>query len=232
MPQITRHRHTELPLSSPRKPRSPASAMPASSTDDKHNYIERSRRWRLSLSVTAVVALSCVFLWPHSSKITSILKTITFHDANARADAVAIQPIYTTYGDNGEHYIIKAEHATIPDRGSGNIQLSNLHADRIIDGQITSIRARSGFFDNTHRKLYLESNITFLDEQDYTFKTEKATIDITSTDTYGNAPITGNGAMGTIRAQGFTISQQGQRILFTGHTQLTLIPHVLKASTH
>jgi len=221
-----RHHQPQHPLPSQR-----SMSVSTSSTDNNHDYIERSRRWRWTLSVTALVALLGVFLWPHSAKMASILKTITFHNAGAHADAIAIQPIYTTYGENGEHYIIKAEHATIPDRASGNIQLNNLHADRIIDGQVTSIRAQSGFFDNTHRKLYLESNITFLDEQDYTFKTEKATIDMTSTNTYGNTPIVGNGAVGTIRAQGFTISQQGQHILFTGHTQLTLVPHVMKAST-
>ena len=207
-------------------------ATPTSQTE--HSYIKKARRLRRTLSFLACLTLSLVVLWPIKSDVTTILKIIHHgDDATNKPNAIAINPIYTTEGEQGERYIIKAEQAIIKNQRQGNIKLFNLDANQIEkNGTSMRIKAQHGFFDNIDKKLHLEKNITLSNGSDYTFQTEKATFDIKNAHAYGNHPVTGNGVMGKIHSQGFTISENGQRVLFSGKTKLVIFPRMLKASSH
>ena len=200
----------------------------------EHSYIKKSRRLRRMLAFFACLTLSLVVLWPIQSDVTTILKIIHHgDDASNKPNAIAINPIYTTEGRQGERYIIKAERAIIKNQRQGNITLFNLDANQIEEsGNSMRIKAQHGFFDNIGKKLHLEKNIILSNGNTYTFQTEKATFDIKNSHAYGDHPVIGNGVMGKIQAQGFTISENGKRLLFSGKTKLVIFPRMLKASSH
>ena len=85
-----------------------------------------------------------------------------------------------------------------------------------------AIHADSGIYVRNDQLLNLAGEVTLSDNRGFEFHTESASIDLSSNTASGDAPVTGRGPSGDIVSEGFRVLDDGNRVIFTGKTSLTL----------
>ena len=88
------------------------------------------------------------------------------------------------------------------------------------DGSKIIIESKKGEFDKNKQKVHLFKDVKLINSNGFNFKTQSAYIDLTSNDVFGNKKIIGQNDQGKIFAEGFKITEQGNKIIFIGKTNL------------
>ena len=79
------------------------------------------------------------------------------------------------------------------------------------------ISADQGVYRKDTRILSLQGNVSLRDPSGDDFNTEKAIVDTAHGTIAGEGRVTGTGPTGAIRAESFTVYDQGQRVVFRGN---------------
>jgi lipopolysaccharide export system protein LptC len=135
---------------------------------------------------------------------------------NARFDGV---------DKKNQPFTLTADVATQSRESENLIELELPKADMTMaDGTWLALTARAGEFDREARLLRLSGAVSLFHDEGFEMQTSEARIDLANSIAEGDQPIEGQGATGTIQAEGFRILDRGQRIIFTGRSYLTLLP--------
>ncbi len=122
-------------------------------------------------------------------------------------------------------YSLTADVATQSRDSENLIELELPKADvSMADGTWLALTARAGEFDREARLLYLFGDVSLFHDEGFEMQTSAARIDLANSTAEGDEPVEGQGAAGSIQAEGFRVLDRGQRILFTGRSHLTLLP--------
>ncbi len=125
--------------------------------------------------------------------------------------------------DLGRPYSILARSASHPQSDSKHVSLVEPSADMILSkGAYVAIQADRGTLDRDANKVTLEGKVNLFHDDGLAFKTEKATIDLDTKDASGQSPVEGQNKDGELISEGFTITNNGDVVLFTGHAHLKL----------
>jgi len=120
-------------------------------------------------------------------------------------------------------FTVTAEKAQQNDSESTVIHLVRPKADvDMTDGRQVAIRAESGIYVRTDQMLNLAGDVTVSDNRGFEFHTTSASVDLGQHTATGDAPVTGRGPSGDITSEGFRVLDDGDRVLFTGKTNLTV----------
>ncbi len=108
---------------------------------------------------------------------------------------------------------------------------SNLYSLELPKADITlkdetwlALTARTGEFLFEEQQLELTGDVDMFHDQGFEIRTEAASIDLKTKDAWGDSPVEGHGPAGRLNAEGFRITQEGARILFTGKSRLVVYP--------
>jgi lipopolysaccharide export system protein LptC len=121
-------------------------------------------------------------------------------------------------------FTVTAEEARQRTADSTIIHLTHPKADLdLTNGRLVAVHAESGIFVRNDQLLNLAGEVTLSDNRGFEFHTESASIDFDRNIASGDAPVAGRGPSGDITSEGFRVLDDGDRVIFTGKTSLTVI---------
>jgi lipopolysaccharide export system protein LptC len=88
--------------------------------------------------------------------------------------------------------------------------------------------AMQGFVDMEKSALTLMGGIAVFSDDGYELHTERANVDLKKGIFHGPGEVTGQGPLGTLRADTFELDRVTKRITLRGHVHMTIIPSQAK----
>ncbi len=180
---------------------------------------------KILLPGTAIILLSLALMWPvlmDNTKSTISGAKKVFKPADIKAFEMRA-PRFIGVDDNNRPYKMTARIARRDPLKPNLISLVEPKANMTLEkGAWAALSAKAGLFHQKKRILTLTGNVNAYHDSGYTFKTERAVINIRENSARGDRPVTGNGPRGKLRAQGFRIIDKGKTVLFLGRTHVVL----------
>ena len=178
---------------------------------------------KIALLAVAFILIASLIILPLTSQVNKNFR-LTFSSVEKGVVGEMpkmINPHLQGVDSNDQTYNITAKTA-IQDKMERMI-LKDINADINLknDGWV-SIKAQDGVFDHAKKQMDLKGNITIFNNEGYEFTTDEAYADMKSDVIYGNTKISGQGPMGNIAADGFSVENKGERIILKGNVKVTI----------
>jgi lipopolysaccharide export system protein LptC len=87
------------------------------------------------------------------------------------------------------------------------------------------LRADQGLYDKTTKTIHISGGVKLNHSNGLELITSKATINFEEGTAENNVPVEGNNERATIKAQGFRVLEQGQKVVFLGQPELVIHTH-------
>lgn len=126
--------------------------------------------------------------------------------------------------DEGQPYSVVAKGVRQQPENQDTIELSAPAAEITLnDGKFLSAKANAGLYNRGEQKLDLAGNVDVGEENGYRFRTASALVNLDEGSASGTQPVTGEGPLGTMEAQGgFRLIDRGRTVHFNGKSRLVL----------
>jgi len=187
-------------------------------------YSRRVALLKRLLPAIGVVLLLLIAIWPRLAPLWErfrlVLPAIDLRDAR---ELQMVNPRYAGVDREGRPYVVVAASGRqIPDR-QDLMSLQRPRGDlKTQGGAEIVVTALSGVYQSQAQLLDLFGDVTVTHQNGTRFVTQTARLNAGTNTAQGSDPVTGNGPSGEIKAQGFQILDQGQRVLFTGRSEMVL----------
>lgn len=181
---------------------------------------------KLLLPTVALGLIVLVVLWPQIY-IDSSQFTIGFARLKASGGEFPsmVNARFVGTDRRNQPFAVTADLAKSTSLGSSNVELEMPKADLgMNDGSSMMLTANSGLFDQTEKTLKLQGAVNLFHDSGYEFRTAAADVDFGSGTATGTKPVEGQGPFGQLHGEGFRITGDGKRLLFTGKSKLTIFP--------
>lgn len=183
------------------------------------------RLMKRGLPVIALGLLALVLIWPNldleSSKYRkSVLSQLKLQDVE---NLTLVKATYSGTDEKNRPFTVTAEKAIQASAEADLVRLIAPAADMTLaTGKWVAITAREGEFLQKSKVLSLIGQVSMFHDDGYSLTTDLARIEMESGNAESTRPVLAKGPLGTIRSQGFKITDKGRRILFTGRTHLVI----------
>ena len=179
---------------------------------------------RIKLALGIIIALA----------LLNVLVQIIMAGTGAREEASfavtggerIINPRFTGRDEAGQPFVVTATSAMRPDAGVGiaELELPNLQYALINSAQSdnSTVLANAGLFDEYNRTLLLREAVKLTTTSGYALATESALIVLSEGRIEGEDAVRGTGPWGSISANGFEVSRDGQHIELVGDVRTRL----------
>ena len=187
--------------------------------------IER-RRWAVGLTkralpVVALALLCSVALWPEISRDTTRARIAFQHGGIDVESGQIVDAHYNGVDERNRPYTMTA--ATARQVGPERVNLVNPKADiQLESGSWLLVQARTGVFIQHANQLDLAGDVMLYRDDGTTLHTSSAAIDLKAGAAAGSEMVHVEGPFGTMDAQGFTLTDRGTNIRFTGPGRLLM----------
>ncbi len=174
----------------------------------------------LWFSIAAVIAL---LVYTAVDNSTSDGARLVFSQMKAVGNIqnVMTNPYYHGLDKDNLPYSVLATQATQQD--ADTVLLENIKADMSTkNGQWLALHAGAGELKTSAKTLMLTKNVDMFYDGGYEFRSERAFVDINKGSASGDMPITGQGPMGTLRANRFSVLNRGEVIIFEGAVKVVI----------
>jgi lipopolysaccharide export system protein LptC len=132
-------------------------------------------------------------------------------------------PKFVGSDEKSRPYQVEAKSARLAHAKSDTIILEQPKASLTLEGgNWVAVTSRDGEFNQKTRIISLIGDVYVFHDANYTFRTEKATVDTEKKTAWGDRPVVATGPKGTIESKGFRIEDKGATIIFTGKTKVVL----------
>lgn len=184
------------------------------------------RRWAVTLAkrllpVLAVALLACLALWPEFTSNGERAR-FSFRRAAVTPEGGQLSEArYQGVDEQGHPYTLTASRArqVDPDR----VDLVDPKGDIAPDaGSWAMVEAKQGVFRNRDSQLDLSGEVTMYRDDGTTLHTEAMAVDMKAGAAASAEKVHVEGPFGTLDAQGFTLTERGAVIHFTGPGRLLL----------
>jgi lipopolysaccharide export system protein LptC len=139
-------------------------------------------------------------------------------------DLAMIKPRLTGADEKGNPFVITADAAIQDAKNTRRARLKNVQADMTMENQRwLNATAKTGFVDADAGKLRLDGGIALYTDQGYELHTSGMDVDLKKGFIYGHHTVTGQGPMGALKADRFTVDRNKQVIQLNGNVHTTLI---------
>lgn len=191
----------------------------------RHTRFVQRTKW--TLPALAVALLLLVAVWP---EFDSVFQHVRFRipriDMSEAGKLRMVHPRYTGIDRQSRPYYLTAAAATQVPHSDGLVTLDQPKADLTTKaGNWVEISGEAGTYETQPQLLNLYGDVQLYQDRGNEFHTDSARIDILHGVAQGHDAVTGQGPFGYVKAQGFTIYNHGDIIVFNGKTDLTLLPH-------
>lgn len=174
----------------------------------------------LWLSIALVIAL---IIYISTDNDTADKARLVFSNIRQVDDLqnVMKNPNYHGFDKNNMPYSVTADQATQLD--AETVRLYHIKADmQTQKGQWLALHAGEGDLKNSAKTLMLTKGVDMFYDGGYEFRCEKAFVNIDKGQVAGDSPITGQGPMGTLVANRFSVFDRGQKIIFEGAVKMVI----------
>jgi lipopolysaccharide export system protein LptC len=172
-----------------------------------------------------VAAVSAVLIWPHILPGGNRLRiTASLPEVSLGTDREAmIGANFASYDKKGRPFSVDAEVIRNADTDRRTAELEAPVAEMTLtDGRRVKLAATSGRFDRTARSVALADGVRLQLDGDYVVNTSAATVQLDTATASGSQPVEAVGPFGTLHAEGFRVSEEGDRIEFLGRSRLII----------
>jgi lipopolysaccharide export system protein LptC len=126
-----------------------------------------------------------------------------------------LKPHYQGLDANNNPYTVVADKAVQKDKET--ILLYGIRADMMQENDAwLALNAGQGELNPQSKQMYLFGGVNMFYEGGYEFESDHAQVDIAKGSAYGDAPVSGQGPMGTLKAKRFSVEDRGRIIRFNG----------------
>ena len=209
---------------SPAQPRGDWSARARSTTMDALRYSQFVGVMKRALPTAAFAVIAAVlaffFVARQPSKVA-----MTYEKLGAiKNDLAMTKPKLTGTDAKGNPFVITAEAAIQDAKNPKRARLKKVEADLTLDknGWLNA-DAANGDVDMTAGHLDLGGGINIFSDSGYALHSQSAALNLTKWVLDGRSEVTGQGPMGTLRADGFHYDRASQQLTLDGHVQMSLI---------
>jgi lipopolysaccharide export system protein LptC len=180
---------------------------------------------KIALLSAAFILIAALIILPITSRVNKNFR-LTFSTVEKGTSVAAptmINPHLQGVDNNNQTYNISAKTAT-QDKAE-RMSLKAINADITLKGGgWISLTAEEGGVDRVTNMLDLKGNINIFNQDGYEFNTNEAHADMKNNFLYGNTKITGQGPLGNISGDSFSVEDKGASIKLKGNVKLILFP--------
>ncbi len=173
------------------------------------------------LFIISFVLLVLMFLNKTVQKFTEITSKDNFN--TDQEEQIVIEPKFIGLDKNKKPFTIRAEKAK-KTRSNENLYRLEMPSGEIKDnsGNTIFLKSSKGEFNQNSQEIFLFKNVELTREDGLLFETEEAMIDLKTNDIFGEKKVSGKNKEGKIFSSGFSITEEGNKILFKGKTSLLI----------
>ena len=208
---------------------SPAAQQPPDRTQPRLPRYRHRRAATLSLVkriliLAAILLTLLVGIWPEmQARFGAISPELPDAGSGAAGRQAATNPRLSGIDGHGQRFRVTARTITQAGDGSAKFRLDQPEADvSLAGGGRAILSALTGVYGRAEGKLYLSGGVELASDAGYGIRAGDAVIDFSAGTAASDAPIEGEGVIGSINAGGFRILESGATILFTGPVELVL----------
>ncbi|MCP5366695.1 MAG: LPS export ABC transporter periplasmic protein LptC [Hyphomicrobiales bacterium] len=178
------------------------------------------------LPAIAIVLIAVIASWPYMNPKTDLISIQSLIQGTVDAGGPSVvNARYLGSDDDGRPFTVSADRASNLSLDSQVIELTNPKADMSLDdGTWVFLTAERGRYDRADKALELTGAVDLFHDSGYEFRTTVAHVDLTQGLAWGDAPVSGQGTFGVLKAEGFRLRNNEKVIRFTGKSKLTLYP--------
>lgn len=192
---------------------------PTASDLARRRFVITLTKWLLP--ATALLLLASIALWPEIDRVRDTAR-IAYRRATSQIGAATLTDAhYRGVDAQGRPYTLTA--ATAQQEGPDRINLTTLEGDiTLADGTWLMLKAKRGIYLQHTSQLDLSRDVTLYRDDGTTLVTASASVDLKQGAAASATPTHAEGPFGTLDAQGFTVTDKGAAIQFTGPAHLVL----------
>ncbi len=144
---------------------------------------------------------------------------------NLGGDKVVTNPTLTYTDENDRAFVVKAKSAVQLDGNTNRWRLNQIRA-RMTEpqGRGYDLLSKDGVLDASTETMDLSGGIELRSDDGYSFKTAQAQVDMKGGRVASTTPVEGAGPGGHIAADGFELTENGQKIRFLGNVRFHADP--------
>lgn len=189
--------------------------------------LQRRRRlvtWmKRLLPLAALMLLSLVMLWPELISQHNPAR-VSYHLAagtDAADQGSMLKAHYEGIDDAGRPYTMTAARAV--QTNADTVVLTQPAGDMTMkNGTWIMVQSLDGLYHAKAQHLDLSNHVVLYRDDGTTVRTSQAAIDLKASTASGHEKVNADGPFGTLDAQGFSITDRGTRMHFTGPAKLVL----------
>jgi len=187
-------------------------------TRHRAGYSQFVRAMRLGLPVVAALVIGSAFLWPQfKGDLARLINFLPFIIDTAAEDFQMVKLSLRGVDRHDRPYVFTAETAAKFDPDVDEVALDVPNADVVLsEGAWLAIMSDRGFYRPDNRILEFIENVNVFHDDGYEFSTSSVVLDFGEGIAYGDEPITGHGAFGTLDGSGFRIGEDGNKLILHG----------------
>jgi lipopolysaccharide export system protein LptC len=137
-------------------------------------------------------------------------------------DLAAIKPRLTGTDEGGNPFVITADAAIQDGKNAKRARLEKVQADIQLDkGRWLTASATRGMYDMDAGTVILRDGLSVFSDDGYELHTAQADVDLKAGIVTG-PEVTGQGPMGSLRADTFKMDKISRQLLLSGHVRMTL----------
>lgn len=176
---------------------------------------------KYGLIALSLVMVALLFLWPQWSTQLGGTALEAIDLKNAPKDSTMLKATFVSGGDRP--FNVRAEKVVQDSEIPSMVHLQVLEGDASLpNGTWMFVSAETGAFDRNSQKLTLTGDVSLLADNGYEIHTESATLDLRAGEVDRAGPVIGQGPLGSLEARNFAVSDQGNRLFFSGGVRMVL----------
>jgi lipopolysaccharide export system protein LptC len=183
---------------------------------------------KVLLPTVAVSLVALVIVWSmvRNSESGFSLSLSLFRTEDARKLNM-VNARYAGMSKNRRPYLVTASTALLDNPRADTIHLTDPKGDVTLkSGVWVALTAPKGDYHQQKQILDLRDGVNLFHDSGLQFDTPTATINLQDSSAFGHDPVTGHGPASEITSNGFRVLDEGNRVIFTGKSHLTLYPKV------
>jgi lipopolysaccharide export system protein LptC len=197
-------------------------------TERYTRFVGIAKRGLLGLAAVLLAAVLAYSLQPRQQ--TGQQWQLTFQNIRILDNDLAmVKPRLTGIDDGGDPYIVTAEEAIQDRLDAKHAKLKNVQGDVTLkDGTWVSGTAPSGVLDASRKLLILAGAVSIFSDNGYEAHTTTADINMDSGMVSGNRAVTGQGPLGTFRADRFKVDRDKKVVYLYSNVRMAIYSHVTR----
>ena len=190
----------------------------------RYTRIVRLLRWFLPLCALALAAF--LLMWPTFNiiELPDVIPIRGLEQPTAERSTMTNVRFLGTDSD-GRPFTINAKRAWHDSERGEKVFLEGVSGSVTVgEGEWTSLRADSGYFEQKSQVLTLESSVQVTSSSGYRLESERVLIDLEKGMARSDAMVKGTSPSGDLEAEGFEVSDHGGKFTFSGDVEILLNP--------